>query len=53
MIQAIGIGITTGFIWTFLVYWINDDMLYYTDLISDKQACSINYEQKFRCEVQS
>ena len=45
------LGTIMGLLWFGLVYSINLDMLYHTELISDKLACSMNSEQKFSCKI--
>jgi hypothetical protein len=46
------LGTVMGIVWFSLVYAINLDLLYHTELVSDKLACSMNSEQKFSCKIQ-
>lgn len=48
---GIVLGLITGILWVTIVYGINNQVLYHTDYISDKVACSMPGDQKFKCRV--
>lgn len=52
MIFSSGVlGLLSGFFWYIFVYAVNHDMLYHTNFVSDKIACSMPSTQKFKCVV--
>jgi hypothetical protein len=48
---AIIIGLLAGMILSSAFTKMNPDVMFHTDLISDKLACSVPSEQKFKCRV--
>lgn len=51
IVLAIIIGLLTGLILSSTFTQINPDIMFHTDLISDKLACSVPSDQKFKCRV--
>lgn len=51
LLFALFIGLITGMFYIFMVDKINNQMLYHTDYVSNKLACSMPSEQKFQCKV--
>jgi len=51
IICAIIIALFIGMIYSSIIYAILPEMLYHTDYISNKVACSMPSEQKFKCQV--
>ena len=49
IIASVVFGGFFGLVWSLLVYTMNSEMLYHTEYISDKVACSIPSKQKFKC----
>ena len=48
---SILIGVMIGFIWSTVIQNNAPDLLYHTDYVSDKLACSMPSQQKFKCQV--
>lgn len=46
------VGTIVGFVWFSLVYAVNHDLLYHTELVSNKLSCSLKSEQRYSCEVE-
>ena len=51
VLLAIIIGLLAGLILSSAFTQINPDVMFHTDLISDKLACSVPSDQKFKCRV--
>lgn len=50
-IISISMGALVGIIWSFFVISMNNKLLYHTDYVSNKLACSMPDKQNFKCEV--
>lgn len=50
-IISISMGALVGILWSFFVISMNNKMLYHTDYVSNKLACSMPEKQNFKCEV--
>ncbi len=48
---AVIVGILLGTVISLMYYSINPDILYHTDFVSDKVACSMPSQQNFKCKV--
>lgn len=46
------LGTVVGLVWFSLVYAVNHDLLYHTELVSNKLSCSLKSEQRYSCEVE-
>lgn len=48
---SIFLGLLIGFIWSTIIQNNASDLLYHTDYVSNKVACSMPSQQKFKCQV--
>ena len=48
---SVFLGLLIGFIWSTIIQNNASDLLYHTDYISNKVACSMPSQQKFKCQV--
>lgn len=46
------LGTVVGLLWFSLVYSVNHNLLYHTELVSDKLSCSLKSEQRYSCEIE-
>ena len=48
---SVFLGLLIGFIWSTIIQNNASDLLYHTDYVSNKVACSMPSQQKFKCQV--
>lgn len=46
------LGTVVGLLWFSLVYSVNHNLLYHTELVSDKLSCSLKSEQRYSCKIE-